>query len=100
VFQFHHLLPEFTALENTGTPLRIAGTPAVERDRRAGTSSNVGSAVRASAWHAVGENSSASRSPGADHESHRPAADEPTGDPDEHTAESLHTASRDASSAG
>ena len=35
VFQFHHLLPEFTALENTMIPALIARTPALEARKKA-----------------------------------------------------------------
>ncbi len=35
VFQFHHLLPEFTALENVFLPALIAGTPKLESVEKA-----------------------------------------------------------------
>jgi lipoprotein-releasing system ATP-binding protein len=35
IFQFHHLLPEFTALENVSIPAMIAGTPKQEYETRA-----------------------------------------------------------------
>lgn len=35
VFQFHHLLPEFSALENVLLPAKIKGTPPAQAEKRA-----------------------------------------------------------------
>jgi lipoprotein-releasing system ATP-binding protein len=99
VFQFHHLLPEFSALENTEMPMRIGRIGSAEaRARARDLLMRVGLGDRLTHQPGMLSGGEQQRVAVARALVMRPSlllADEPTGDLDEATADSLHALLRE-----
>lgn len=99
VFQFHHLLPEFSAVENAEMPLRIARVPTAKaRPNAEALLRRVGLGERLDHRPGMlsgGEQQRVAVSRALVMQPSLLLADEPTGDLDEATADALHALLRD-----